>query len=88
MTKKNEMNTEKDGGDRFFVNAYISVIRETMRSLYHLRAEEARMMGSIEEQTNEIQSKFNEVLSTSTTIPSSVVPSMPTVLILSPTRTS
>ena len=58
MTKKNEMNTEKDGGDRFFVNAYISVIRETMRLLYHLRAEEARMMGSIEEQMDEIRSKF------------------------------
>lgn len=57
-TKKNEMNIVKDNGDRLFVNAYISVIRETMRSLYHLRAEEARMMGSIEEQTNEIQSKF------------------------------
>lgn len=58
MTKKNEMNTEKDGGDRFFVNAYIPIIRETMRSLYHLRAEEARMMGSIEEQMDEIRSKF------------------------------
>lgn len=58
MTKKNEMNIVKDNGDRLFVNAYISAIRETMRSLYHLRAEEARMMGTIEEQMDEIQSKF------------------------------